>query len=776
MCKFGIIGGSFLLLAAFTLGCGISTQHLSSLNAKEESVTVLISPISATIQMGKTQQFVGSVTGASDDLVSWSATNGTISSNGLFTASGSPGSASVTATSVADPSKSASAVLTVNEPPAISVNVTPSTATILMGQSQLFRAIVLNAENSSVIWSSTGVGNVDGAGLYTSAIPGTSSVTATSVDDPTKFATAQISVAPTQSSRFDGPAELPRLTFATRFTDTPSPGITMIVPEGGDLQASLNNASCGDTIELQAGSSYSGAFTLPAKACDDGNWIVIRTSAPDSALPAEGIRINPCYAGVASLPGRPLFSCPSSGVMVQVIAPKSIAPFTLATGANHYRLGPGLEITRAVGTGVNYGLIRPSGAADHIIVDRDWIHGTAQDDTTRGVFLSGATYAAVVDSYLDDFHCTAGIGACSDAQAISGGTGQLPQGIWKIDGNFLEASTENILFGGVRKNSTTPADIEIRFNHLFKPLIWMPGQPGFVGGKETATLTCPKWDATEAIGQCPFVVKNLFELKNAQRVLFEGNVLDYTWPGFTQHGHAILLSGLNPPGSYSSISVADVTLRYNRIAHATSGFVVANMATNSIPNLPVARISVHDDVFDDLSLAYANGDTSITAAMPFQLNSCSVCTPLQNISINHVTMLLQAPKIGFILGATTPALLQSFNFTNNIVSLIPGVAITGVGPSGPCGFNGTTNLARLNSCFAVPYSFGTNALIGATGTWPSGNFFPSDATELQFTNYNGGNGGDYHLLPTSPYKNTASDDDDLGANIDMIQNSTAGVQ
>lgn len=68
------------------------------------------------------------------------------------------------------------------------------------------------------------------------------------------------------------------------------------------------------------------------------------------------------------------------------------------------------------------------------------------------------------------------------------------------------------MFGG-GSSALSPADIEIRRNHLFKPLSWKPGQPNFVGG---------------ASGN-PFVVKNLFELKNAQRVLFEGNILENTW-------------------------------------------------------------------------------------------------------------------------------------------------------------------------------------------------------------------------------------------------------
>jgi hypothetical protein len=549
--------------------------------------------------------------------------------------------------------------------------------------------------------------------------------------------------------------------------------VALVAP--GGLQTAINSANCGDTLELEAGISYSGAYTLPAKPCDDAHWIVIRTSAPDSSLPAEGSRINPCYGGIPSLPGRPAFSCSnaSSAVLSKIVTPRSVASLTLAAGANHYRLGPGLEITRAAGSGLNFGLILPSGAVDHIVIDRDWIHGTAQDETTRGILLSGVTDAAIVDSYLNDFHCTAGIGACADAQTISGGTGPLPQGNWKISGNFLEASTENILFGGVLKNSVTPADITIVNNHLFKPLIWMPKQPGFVGGKETPTDKCAGWDPTGAIGQCPFVVKNLFELKNAKRVLFEGNVLENVWPGFTQHGNAILLSGLNPPGLLSDISVADITLRNNRIAHATAGLVIANMATNGVPNLPVARISVHDDVFDDLSPAYSNGDNSVTAALPFQLNNCIPCVPLTDILIQHVTMLLQKPKIGFIFGAYAPALMPRVNFVNNIVSIIPSIAITS--PSGSVCL-GPTTLARLNGCFASPYGFSGNLLIGATNTWPAGNFFPANPAAVMFENYGNGNGGDYHLLPVSPFSGKATDGKDPGADVDKVNQAIGGVE
>jgi hypothetical protein len=63
------------------------------------------------------QQFSASVTGTANTAVTWSATGGTISSSGLYTAGGTVGSYVVTATTVADSSKSAQSKVTVTTPP-----------------------------------------------------------------------------------------------------------------------------------------------------------------------------------------------------------------------------------------------------------------------------------------------------------------------------------------------------------------------------------------------------------------------------------------------------------------------------------------------------------------------------------------------------------------------------------------------------------------------------------------------------------------------------------
>ena len=87
-----------------------------------------------------------------------------------------------------------------------------------------------------------------------------------------------ISISPASAKTgFDGPAELPRVTVASSLANTPSPGSIVTVAAGGNLQAALDNARCGDTIELKAGATFTGRFTLNAKACDSTHWIIIRT-------------------------------------------------------------------------------------------------------------------------------------------------------------------------------------------------------------------------------------------------------------------------------------------------------------------------------------------------------------------------------------------------------------------------------------------------------------------------------------------------------------------
>jgi uncharacterized protein (TIGR03437 family) len=153
---------------------------------------------------------------------------------------------------------------------------------------------------------------------------------------------------------------------------------TIVVPVGGDLQAAINAAACGDDIALQAGASFSGNFVLKYKGpCSgsDADYITIRTSNL-AGLPAAGTIITPSYAPA----------------MAKLVA-NSFAPALEAeANAHHYKL-IGLEITNIGGSIVTQELVvlggRSSGGRipfpqhpHHLTFDRSWIHEATNDTTT----------------------------------------------------------------------------------------------------------------------------------------------------------------------------------------------------------------------------------------------------------------------------------------------------------------------------------------------------------------------------------------------------------
>jgi hypothetical protein len=566
-----------------------------------------------------------------------------------------------------------------------------------------------------------------------------------------------------QLGQFDGPAELPRVYVRSAVSDTPAPGKKIRVNAGESLQSALNTASCGDTIELQMGEVFVGVFHFPQKPCDDSHWIIVRTSAPDSALPPEGTRLKPCFAGVPSLPGRPDFRCSASQRVLAEIKLREkdgIGPLIFQPGANHYRL-VGLEISRSADQLVSALAVSPQGGpVDHVVFDRVWMHGEAQVETTRALSLTGMSYVAIVDSFFTDFHCVAVTGSCTDAQVLWAGGGNSPSGPFKIVNNFLEASGENILFGGAPA-TMTPADIEIRGNHMFKPMIWKPGEPGFVSG---------------ASGR-PFIVKNLFELKNAQRVLFEGNLLENCWGGFSQNGYAILLTPKSQGNRCPLCRVTDVTIRYSRISNVGSAFQVVNIKSDAGGETTAGeRYSIHDLLVTDV-----RGKPYAGTGLFLQLMMAA--PPLQNVRIEHVTAFVPHA----VLGITNHGRFSNFAIENNIFSTgEDDVESEGGGPTN-CAYQPQLQGPRnvIKNCF-VNSSFTHNLMIG-NGGWPSGNPSVKDMRTAGIRELHGPGGKPYELCKEkdkaedecktiSPALRAGTDGKDLGANLDRLEQMLANVE
>ena len=167
-----------------------------------------VAPASVTLTQSQSQTFSATMTDTGYTAVTWSLSPpvGSISPWGLYTAPASIwGSQTVTviATSVANPTESASATVTLN--PVAPLTVAPASVILTQSQTQTFSATATNTGYTAVTWSiSPPVGSISAWGLYTApgSISGSQTVTviATSMADPTKSANATVALNPPVNS------------------------------------------------------------------------------------------------------------------------------------------------------------------------------------------------------------------------------------------------------------------------------------------------------------------------------------------------------------------------------------------------------------------------------------------------------------------------------------------------------------------------------------------------------------------------------------------------
>ncbi len=228
----GTISATGLYTAPRRLPAGAVTVTATSLADPAKSVsaavtitshlTVTITSGPTSVQNGATAQYTATVTPAPgsnpDPGIIWSvngiaggnATVGTVDANGLYTApvvAPQPPQVTITASSVADPSKSASISVTILSQ--VFVSISPQTASVELEKSLQFSATVGGTTNQRVIWSVNGIVGGDltvgtitntstNPGLYTApaALPATNPVTvrATSEFDPHQFAEARVTL------------------------------------------------------------------------------------------------------------------------------------------------------------------------------------------------------------------------------------------------------------------------------------------------------------------------------------------------------------------------------------------------------------------------------------------------------------------------------------------------------------------------------------------------------------------------------------------------------
>ena len=510
--------------------------------------------------------------------------------------------------------------------------------------------------------------------------------------------TAQVSTVP----------EAPRILLDTAYV--PPTGTTITLRAGDSLQAALDSAQPGDEIVLEAGAVFTGNFTLAGKP--GSRWITIRSSNM-SGITASGVRVAPSNA--SSMP--------------KIITPNSSPVLTARAGsttsaeAHHYRF-MGVEF-RAVSNIVNLIKLGDTGAAQcrldqvphDLIFDRCYIHGGAALALRRGIAMNSAG-TAIVDSYISDCH---EIGA--DSQAIACWNGPGP---FKISNNYLEGAGENVMFGGADPSipGLIPADIEFRKNQCKKPLSWKIGDPSYAGR--------------------PWTVKNLFELKNAQRVLIEGNLFEGVWLE-GQTGSAVVIKSVNQDGAAPWSVTQDVEFRNNIVRHVGGALNIQGRAYDQ-PGGQTKRVSVRNNLFYDVSNSVWNGEGAFLKI-----------AETIDVRVDHNTV-IQSGNI--IVAYGQPA--AGFIFTNNIATN----NLYGVKGDSCSTGSGTLNI-YFPGCL-----FRKNAIAGGQlAAYPADNFFPATLDEVGFVDRTASN---FRLLIASTLNSAGTDGLDVGANIDAIEAAMAG--
>jgi len=444
------------------------------------------------------------------------------------------------------------------------------------------------------------------------------------------------------------------------------------VPPGGSVQSAIDRAEGGDIVELQAGAVYLGGITLPNKPIT--GFITIQSSAAAS-LPVDK-RVDPQQrASMATLATR------KGGQPAVATAP----------GAHHYRF-VGIEFTATTADFnsnlIEFGTGEPVAKLPHDIeIDRSYLHPFRSGVVRRGIALnSGAT--TIKNSYIEGFGFP-GV----ESQGICGWTGTRNI---KILNNYIEGGAENIMFGGGDPTSADliPVDIEVRGNHLNKPENW------------AKTVS----------------VKTLFELKNAKRVQFVGNLLTNNW-----EGAAFRITIRNQDNTAPFSTIEDVLIKDNVIDRAGDGINILGQ-DDIYASQVLKRLTIENNLFTNI------GDGGNVVGSGYFLQVADG----EDITIANNTVFNRGNITSF-----HRALPRRFSFRDNIVG------------HGDYGIHGLLDLKSEGArvMYQKNIIINLNRVETAAYAFPSGNVMLQSLNDVGFANPAA---KDFRLTPTSRFKGKGS--------------------
>ena len=571
------------------------------------------------------------------------------------------------------------------------------------------------------------------------------------------------------------------------------------VRAGDDLQRVLDLAQPGDVIFLQAGAAFRGNYVLNVK--NGAGYITVRSSTPDTLLPPAGTRLTPSYASLLPRIESPN-SLPSlrtaAGAHHWRLLFLEFGPTHLGYG-EIIRLGEGwieqsllsqvpyeIQIDRVYihghplygqkrgiamngravtitnswisdikAVGVDSQAIGGWNGPGPLVVENNYLEAAGENIMFGGA--DPAIQGLITEDVLIRYNYVTRpmswrepIIPAPERPTPSLVTGTLPSG------TYAYRIVARRAVGGGSAGTSRGTDVVVPTSSGGVRLTWDPvpdAEDYVVYGRRAGAfdrywiVTTPTFTDSGSAGTpgpppsnlgTLWQVKNLFELKNARRVVVENNVFENNWKA-AQPGYAILFTVRNQDGTCTWCVVSDVRFEYNVVRNVAAGI---NILGYDYPNVSAQShsITIRHNLFERVTTSLGgNGWFLLMGLEP------------RNIVIDHNTIDHDGTTVVYAYSSgSTPIPMPGFQFTNNAAR------------HGDYGINGSstsTGLLTLSGYF--PDGVVTrNWLPGGNPTrYPAGNYFSGSF----LSGFVGPTYGDWRAAPGSVLIGTATDGTDIGA-------------
>lgn len=530
-------------------------------------------------------------------------------------------------------------------------------------------------------------------------------------------------------------------------------------------------------VTLTAGETFSGNFVFPNKSC--AKYVTIESSL-HRTLP-QGQRAGSSHTALMAL----------------IRTPNQTAAIDISTGGYwRFRM---VEVTKAATGALLYPLVSVLNSAakqltetpHHVIFDRVYMHGIANDDEViRGLSLGGRNIE-VIDSTISEIM---GLGIETQAIWCGGGCTEIV-----VTNSLISAATENFLSGGndglglsqYAIGHHPQTGMTFRGNYFWKDPAWKrssgagaPSAACLVGELRLDTVGSQWYVCTAASGtwnttSAPVYAstpgeKNLFELKDGRRVRVLGNYFANSWDQ-AQPGSIYLV---NQTGQTSmAYNVEDLEFSYNRGDWIGAGFNYGNLGYlwtpgNGYVGTSITKASRHATVSNLATNHFYGGAGTGGSGRMVTLHTVG------EMLFRHNTFAGQATH-GVVNNSDV-----ADNWTGNIGVLdnafgttFPTYGWIGQGSVGGSNWCALQNLVidaggslDFRSQALVAGSTVSTTCTGDSGSQLYSGTLPAAASDL-FTNAS----SDWTIKTGSPAENAATDGTDIGADIAMVDGATSTV-